>query len=222
MSYIGKVRVHDVTEPASVAVGTANMGRSIFTRIVTYYATETERDNETTSSPTGVGVKMTDAEKRAMVCWVDSRGGFCYWDPTSGDWEWVSVHRKVTGGTRASAADSASITPGAVIPLAPVALPPGNRLLHIEASGVIQNLQPISGTAQGRLFVTPGLPDGDSWLQSPILAPLEQITVSRPWYVVASGTVQFQLYGLMVQGTASGVRFTNTWIQVFDEGPCDD
>jgi hypothetical protein len=191
----------------------AAMEASLRNRIVARFADTTARD----AAYTG----LTSSQKQGILCWIDNRAGHCYWDPTgSGSWQWMSVHRKVTGGTRASAADSASVTPGVVIPLAAVALPSGNRLLHVVASGVIQNLSG-SGSAIGRLFVTPGLPDGDNYLQAS-LGPGEQNSVSRDWYLVASGTVQYQLSGLMVSGTASGVRFTNTWMQVFDLGACDD
>lgn len=198
-------------DTASIHGASAAQEASLRNRIVATFGDVTARD----AAYTG----LTGAQKAGIICWIVNRGAHCYFDFTSNNWQWLSVHRKVAGGIRASAANSASIVGGQIIPCAAVTLPPGNRLLHITASSVVTNLS-TTGTNTGRAYVT-GLGDGDNWLQVS-LAPAQQSSVSRQWYEVKSGTVQYELWGLQSTGDASGVRFANSWIQVFDLGACDD
>lgn len=86
MGFRGKVYVPDASSAPSFPVHGSALADSIFTRIVTYYATEFERDTET-----AVPGKMSAAEKLGMRCYVANGprgfGDWCGW--TGSEWIWA-------------------------------------------------------------------------------------------------------------------------------------
>lgn len=84
MGFKGKVYVPDGNSEPSFPVHGDNLAKSIFTRVVTYYATVAERDIET-----AVPTKMSAAEKLGMRCYVaDGPAGYGDWCGWDGD-EWI-------------------------------------------------------------------------------------------------------------------------------------
>lgn len=224
MGFKGKVYVPDGGTVPNLATHGASLADSIFTRIITYFATETERTTETTSSVSGAGVKMTNAQKLGMKCWVDSRKGYYFWD--GAEWQPEPQHNVVFEGTRAAAADSSGASLVDIITgMASTALPAGARKLEIHATS---QASAIAVSTSGGVFATvqvtgPGISASDV---NAIAGPLTFIGAPglchRIWNVVASGNVQYQMKGK--DGNPLGqaaVRFSNSFLSVFDLGPAD-
>lgn len=208
----GKVYVPDGSSQPSFTVHGDALATSIFTRITTFYATESERNTETV-----VPTKMSAAQKLGMRCWVDERKGFCFWDGSA--WRWEPQRNVLMDGRRSAAAESSGSALVPIILMSNTALPPGDRRLQIIASCNMVAL--ATGNSLPRAVVSgPGIAASEGAVAGVSLFAGFPFSAARTWTVVTSGTVSYNMYGQDAHPTAPvAVRFTDSILQVFDLGP---
>lgn len=206
------------TDAANVPAVSAALELSIRDRIVQQFASVSARDAAFATDITNGAV--------GMKCYIVDRAGHCSYVKKSGGaygWVWDPQQNLLVNATRAlPAAVTGAASPVVVIAAAPISLPPGNRLIRVEAATVAGNANTFGGAiVQPRAYVDgTNIPDGERWLQGAPVGGAYEFTVSRGWWKLCSGTVQFQLYGLGVND-ADNVRFSSSSLVVIDCGPSD-
>jgi hypothetical protein len=199
------------SDPASIHGASAAQEASIRNRIVASFTTEATRD----AAYSG----LTSAQKAGILCWVVSREGHCYWDPTSAGWQWVSVRRPLIEASRPSAADSSGAVLVDILLMPSTTLPPGNRRVMVIASSNVVALAnggsypmaQITGTgiagSEGNCATFTGFSGASSFVH-----------LTRT--VTVSGSVSYLMRGKDSHPTSPGaVRFTDSILQVYDLGP---
>lgn len=205
MGFKGKVYIADGTGDGNVPAVTLAQANTLFSRIVNYYVDTAERD--------AAAAGMNSTEKFGTVCWVGSVKSYFYWDGDS--WESLATTKAFTT-TRTAIAETASVTPAEILSNT-VALPPGNRLVEINASCNVLAVATGAGWKPSAYVTGQNLAFG--LMGQRTLASGETDTLSRaPWWLTCSGTVTFKVFMLNTAGT--GVcRFSDVFLNVIDHGP---
>lgn len=209
MGFKGKVEIADGTDgPADVPVAMLATATSIFTRIVNYYATETERNTET-----AVPSKMSAAEKLGMRCWVDSRKGYSFWDGTA--WKWEPQRNVLFDEPRVIAANATGTSQIDIILHDDLVLPSGNRWVQFRAQGMMANIGGPAGLVQA---LVSGFATGENIMQE-YLEPGELGSFDRTWELVLAGTLSG--YHLRGRSTNASVNTSFTYCRytIVDLGP---
>lgn len=203
------------TQAASVAAGTAALANSINTKVVGHYSSATARDIAYTG--------LSSAAKGGVLCWVDDRAGWSFWNTNTAAWQWLTLANVLYTATNPPGADATPGTAGSVLLATPTtALPPGNRLVKVECRGVAQTLGSGANRALG--FIAGGLvPVGqqgnnEMWVDLPAGVNNPYSTYQGAWTVKASGNFNCVLYG---KAGVMNTRFLDANLTVTDLGPTD-
>lgn len=206
------------SDSPNLAAITVLQETSMKARIVQQFATVAARDAAFAGilAEGAVGCKAYIVDRAGHCSYVKKVGG-------AYGWTWDPQQNIITLATRPSAAAvTGAGTPVAIINAAAVTLPPGNRLIRVDAATIAGNANAFGGgIVQPRAYVSgTNIPDGERWLQGAPVGGGYQYTLSRSFLKVCSGTVQFELYGIGVNGP-DNVNFSSSTLTVIDCGPCD-
>lgn len=208
----------DGTDSANIATVSLNLARDV-DKFLGVFPTEAARNTAKTAYLAVSGRVADDA--LGMRCYITSRAGYCFW---RGDkWVWESTHDLVGDQHWSGPGGINNLGTGALL-TATFTLPgTGLRRLHVTA-GV--NLTGQNGAGGARAAVTgTGIASGEGFLQSWVdwvasTGDKYRQSVSRDWYVTASGAQTYQMTGT-VEGSASFMYAGNMSLQVVDLGPSD-
>lgn len=209
------VRIWDPNEPVSVHGASSAQALSITTKVVGQFPDVTARN----AAYNG----YSNAQKAGAICWVVNRAAHSMHDGTA--WQWMPVRRTLCDVRRPSPAVTQGTGGISIIDaMVPTALPPGNRRIEIIGSTNAINHSPDQTDAYARAYPNgTNMPDGERWAQGflPASSAGYPITLSNVWHVVASGTVEWDFWGLNARGGAI-LEFMSSRFQVYDLGATDD
>lgn len=201
--------------PAAVKLTTA----SITPSLVPKFATTAARDTAVAAWLAEPANSGKTAE--GMLNYITARKAFSYHDGTG--WKWLADNI-LAMATRTSDADSTAGSLVDILSVGPFTLPAGNRLIKVCIRSQATQLTGASTTeSKPQLQVIgSGFAAGYNSVTRLTTFPGAQTSIESTFHVITSGAVTFALKGRDGHETvAQNVRFSYSWLQVFDLGATD-